>query len=63
MLFMADFQSNGLHEKVKWYVTKSRLNVQFGKKILLDMVLGQQMNEDAKANINLVELKFSRLRR
>ena len=37
MLFMADFLPNGLHEKVMicsiCYITKSRLDVQFVKKI------------------------------
>ena len=38
-LFMADLQPNGLHEKVMicsiCYTTKSRLDVQFVKKIAL----------------------------
>ena len=37
MLFMADLLPNGLHEKVMicyiCYITKSSLDVQFGKKI------------------------------
>ena len=50
--FMADPLSNGLHEKVICYViflcfiTKSRLDVQFVKKIPLEMVIGQQMKEE-----------------
>ena len=28
------------------YITKSRLDVQFVKKILMEMVIGQQMKED-----------------
>ena len=32
--------------KGKWYVTKSRLNMKFVKKITLEMVLGQQMKEE-----------------
>ena len=40
-LFMADLLPNGLHEKVICsicYITKSRLAVQFVKKVLLEMV-------------------------
>ena len=40
MLFMADLLPNGLHEKVMicsiCYITKSRLDVQFVKKISLE---------------------------
>ena len=48
---MADLQSNGLHEKVIiCYIImlyyKSRLDVQFVKKIPLEMVIGQQMKEE-----------------
>ena len=48
---MANLLSNGLHEKVKYvilscYITKSRLDVQFVKKIPLEMVIGQQMEEE-----------------
>ena len=49
---MADPLSNGLHEKVICYViflcfiTKSRLDVQFVKKIPLEMIIGQQMKEE-----------------
>ena len=49
---MADPLSNGLYEKVICYViflcfiTKSRLDVQFVKKIPLEMIIGQQMKEE-----------------
>ena len=50
MLLMADLLPNGLHEKVMicstCYITKSRLDVQFVKKIPLEMVIGQQMKEE-----------------
>ena len=46
-LSMADLLPNRLHEKVMicsiCYITKSRLDVQFVKKISLEMVIGQQM--------------------
>ena len=49
-LLMADLLPNGLHEKVMicsiCYITKSRLDVQFVKKIPLEMRIGQQMKED-----------------
>ena len=49
-LFVADFLSNGLHEKVMicsmCFITKSRLHVQFVEKIPLEMVIGQQMKEE-----------------
>ena len=51
-LFMADLRSNGLLEKVMicyvmlCYITKSRLDVQFVKKIPLEMVIGRQMKEE-----------------
>ena len=49
MLFMADLLRNGLHEKVMicsiCHITKTRLDVQFVKKIPLEKVLGQQMKE------------------
>ena len=48
-LFMADLPPNGPHEKVMicftCYITKSRLDVQFVKKIPLEMVIGQKMKE------------------
>ena len=44
-LFMADLVPNKLHEKVMicslCYITKSILAVQFVKKMLLEMVIGQ----------------------
>ena len=44
---MADLLSNGLHEKVMiWYITKSGLDIQFVKRILLEMVIGEQMKEE-----------------
>ena len=44
---MAYLLSNELHEKVMiCYITKSRLDVQFVKKIPLAMVIGQQMKEE-----------------
>ena len=47
---MADLRLNGLPEKVMMlcycYITKSRLDVQFVKKIPLEMVIGRQMKED-----------------
>ena len=49
-LFMADLLPNGLHEKVMifsiCYITKSRLDLQFVKKILLEIVIGQRMKEE-----------------
>ena len=50
MLLMVDFLPNGLHENVMICsircITKSRLDVQFVKKIPLEMVIGQQMKEE-----------------
>ena len=47
---MADLIPNGHHEKVMirsiCYITKSRLDVQFVKKISLEMIIGQQMKEE-----------------
>ena len=49
-LSMADLLPNRLHEKVMicsiCYITKSRLDVQFLKKISLEMVIGQQIEEE-----------------
>ena len=49
-LFMADLLPNGLHENVMvcsiCYITKSRLDLQFVKKILLEIVIGQRMKEE-----------------
>ena len=46
-LFMADLLPNGLHENVMIFsiccIIKSKLDVQFVKKIPLEMVIGQQM--------------------
>ena len=57
-LFMADLLPNGLHEKVMicsiCYITKSRLDVQFVKKIPLEIVIGQQMKEKGMIKINNV---------
>ena len=48
-LFKVDLLPNELHEKVMvcliCYITKSRLDVQFVKKIPLEKVIGQQMEE------------------
>ena len=47
---MADLLPNELHEKVTicsiYYITKSRLDVQFVKKIPVEMLIGQQMKEE-----------------
>ena len=47
---MADLLPNGLHEKVIicsiCYITKSRLDVQFVKRIPFEMVISQQMKEE-----------------
>ena len=47
---MADLLPNGLHGKVMicsiYYITKSRLDVQFVKKIPVEMLIGQQMKEE-----------------
>ena len=49
-LFNANLLQNGLHETVMicsiCYITKSRLYVQFIKKISLEMVIGQQIKEE-----------------
>ena len=49
-VFMADLLPNWLHEKVMicsiCYITKSRLDVQFVKKIALEMAIGQQIKEE-----------------
>ena len=48
-LFMTDLLPNGLHEKIMicftCYITKSGLDIQFVKKISLEMVIGQQLKE------------------
>ena len=47
---MTDLLPNGPHEKVMMfsicYITKSRLDVQFARKIPLEMVIVQQMEEE-----------------
>ena len=49
-LFIACLLPNGLHEKLMmcsiYYITKSRLDVQFVKETLMEMVTGQQMKEE-----------------
>ena len=49
---LADLLPNGPHEKAVIcsirYITKSRLDVQFVKKIRLEIVIGQQMEEGAE---------------
>ena len=63
MLFMADLLPNGLHEKVMicsiWYITKSWLDVQFVKKIPLEMVTSQQMKEEGYDQNNGFYIKLS----
>ena len=62
-LFVADFLSNGLHEKVMicsmCFITKSRLHVQFVEKIPLEMVIGQQMKEEGYDQNNCFYIKVS----
>ena len=62
-LFMADLLPNGLHEKVMicsiCYITKSRLDVQFVKKIPLKMVIGQHMKEEGYEQNNGFYIKLS----
>ena len=54
---MADLQPNGLHEKVMicsvCYIIKNRLDIQFVKKILLKMIIGQQMKEEGYDQISI----------
>ena len=63
MLFMADLLPNGLHEKVMicsiCYITKSRLDVQFVKKIPLEIVIGQQMKKEGYDQNNGFYIKLS----
>ena len=58
-LFMADLLPNGLHEKVMicsiCYITKSRLDVQFVKKL----GNGQQMKEEGYDQNNGFYIKLS----
>ena len=60
---MADLVPNGLHEKVMicstCYITKSRLDVQFVKKILMETVIGQQMKEEGYDQNNDFYMKLS----
>ena len=62
-LFMADLLPNGLREKVMicsiCYITKSRLDVQFLKRISLEMVIGQQMKEEGYDQNNGFYIKLS----
>ena len=62
-LFMTDLLPNRLHEKVMicsiCYITKSRLDVQFVKKIPLEMVIGQQMKEEGYDQNNGFYIKLS----
>ena len=52
---MADLLSNELYEKIIvcsiCCITKSRLSVQFVKKIPLEMVIGQEMKEEGMIKI------------
>ena len=62
-LFMTDLLPNGFHEKVMIYsiccITKSRLDVQFVKKIPLKIVIGQQMKEEGSDQSNGFHMKLS----
>ena len=62
-LFMADLIPNGHHEKVMirsiCYITKSRLDVQFVKKISLEMIIGEQMKEEEHDQNNGFHIKLS----
>ena len=62
-LFKDDLLPNGLHEKVMilcvFYITKSRLDVKFVKKISLEMVIGQQMEEEGYDQNNYFHIKLS----
>ena len=61
-LFMTDRLPNG-HGKVMicsiCYITKSRLHVQFLKKIPLELVIGQQMKEEEYDQNNDFYIKLS----
>ena len=54
---------NGLHEKVMilsiYYITKIRLDVQFVKKIPLEIDIGQQMKEEGYDQNNGFHIKLS----
>ena len=60
---MADLLPNGLHKKVMicfiCHVTKSRLDVQFVKKIPLEIVIGQQMKKEGYDQNNGFYIKLS----
>ena len=43
---MTNFLSNGLHDKVNDMLLKVDLDVEFVKKITLELVIGQQMKEE-----------------
>ena len=62
-LFMADLLPNGLHEKVmicsKCHITKTRLDVQFVKKIPWEMLIGQQKKEEGYGQSNGFYIKLS----
>ena len=62
-LLMGNLIPNGLHEKVMifsiCYITKSRSDVQFLKKISLEMVIGQQMKEEGYDQNNGFYIKLS----
>ena len=62
-LFMADLLPNGLHEKEMicsiCYITKSRLDVQFAKKIPMEVVIGQQMKKEGYDQDNGFYIKLS----
>ena len=63
MLFMADLLPNGHLEKVMicpiCYITKSRLDIHFVKKISLEMVIGHQMQEERYDQSNGFYIKLS----
>ena len=60
---MADLLLDGLHEKVMicsiCQITKSRLDVQFDKKIPLEMVPSQQMKKEGYDQNNGSYIKLS----
>ena len=62
-LFMADLLPNGFHEKVIicsiCYLAKNRLDVQFVKRIPLEMVIGQKMKGEGYDQNNGFYIKLS----
>ena len=62
-LFMTDPLPNWLHEKVMicsvCCITKSRLDLQFVKKIRLEMIIGQEMKEEGYDQNNGFYIKLS----